>query len=33
MLANFIVDNPPEQVNTDNKKLSRRAMKRAQEQG
>jgi 16S rRNA (adenine1518-N6/adenine1519-N6)-dimethyltransferase len=32
MLANFIVDNPPEKVETDNKKLSRRAMKRAQEQ-
>ena len=32
MLANFIVDNPPEKIETDNKKLSRRAMKRAQEQ-
>ena len=33
MLANFIVDNPPESVDTSNKKLSRRAMKRAEEQG
>ncbi|WP_114326748.1 16S rRNA (adenine(1518)-N(6)/adenine(1519)-N(6))-dimethyltransferase RsmA [Candidatus Colwellia aromaticivorans] len=32
MLANFIVDNPPEPVKVDNKKLSRRAMKRAEEQ-
>jgi 16S rRNA (adenine1518-N6/adenine1519-N6)-dimethyltransferase len=33
MLANFIVDNPPaELINTKNKKLSRRAMKRAEEQ-
>ncbi len=32
MLANFIVDNPPEPIAQDNKKLSRRAMKRAQEQ-
>jgi len=32
ILANFIVDNPPEQViTTSNKKLSRRAMKRAEE--
>lgn len=33
MLANFIVDNPPEEVDTSKKKLSRRAMKRAEEQG
>ena len=32
MLANFIVDNPPEPIETNNKKLSRRAMKRAEEQ-
>ena len=32
MLANFIVDNPPEPVKVDSKKLSRRAMKRAEEQ-
>lgn len=32
MLANFIVDNPPEPVRVDSKKLSRRAMKRAEEQ-
>jgi 16S rRNA (adenine1518-N6/adenine1519-N6)-dimethyltransferase len=33
MLANFIVDNPPEElINTKNKKLSRRAIKRAEEQ-
>lgn len=32
LLANFIVDNPPEPIAPDNKKLSRRAMKRAQEQ-
>lgn len=33
MLANFIVDNPPaEVINSKNKKLSRRAMKRAEEQ-
>lgn len=33
MLANFIVDNPPEpMITTNNKKLSRRAMKRAEEQ-
>jgi 16S rRNA (adenine1518-N6/adenine1519-N6)-dimethyltransferase len=32
MLANFIVDNPPEPIKIDNKKLSRRAMKRAEEQ-
>ncbi len=33
MLANFIVDNPPEpMMTTNNKKLSRRAMKRAEEQ-
>lgn len=32
MLANFIVDNPPEPIINDNKKLSRRAMKRAEEQ-
>jgi len=31
-LANFIVDNPPEPSNTSNKKLSRRAIKRAEEQ-
>jgi 16S rRNA (adenine1518-N6/adenine1519-N6)-dimethyltransferase len=31
-LANFIVDNPPEPIDTNNKKLSRRAMKRAEEQ-
>jgi len=33
LLANFIVDNPPEPIKVDNKKLSRRAMKRAEEQG
>jgi 16S rRNA (adenine1518-N6/adenine1519-N6)-dimethyltransferase len=33
MLANFIVDNPPKEVEVTNKKLSRRAMKRAEEQG
>ncbi|MDX2368620.1 MAG: 16S rRNA (adenine(1518)-N(6)/adenine(1519)-N(6))-dimethyltransferase RsmA [Colwellia sp.] len=33
MLANFIVDNPPEPIKVDSKKLSRRAMKRAEEQG
>lgn len=33
MLANFIVDNPPEPVDTNNKKLSRRAIRRAEEQG
>lgn len=34
MLANFIVDNPPEpMITTNNKKLSRRAMKRAEDQG
>ena len=32
MLANFIVDNPPEPVRVDSKKLSRRAIKRAEEQ-
>jgi 16S rRNA (adenine1518-N6/adenine1519-N6)-dimethyltransferase len=33
MLANFIVDNPPEPIiATSNKKVSRRAMKRAEEQ-
>lgn len=32
MLANFIVDNPPKEVKVTNKKLSRRAMKRAEEQ-
>ncbi len=32
MLANFIVDNPPEPIAPRNKKLSRRAIKRAQEQ-
>lgn len=32
LLANFIVDNPPEPIKVDNKKLSRRAMKRAEEQ-
>lgn len=32
LLANFIVDNPPEPIAPNNKKLSRRAMKRAQEQ-
>jgi 16S rRNA (adenine1518-N6/adenine1519-N6)-dimethyltransferase len=33
MLANFIVDNPAkESINTKNKKLSRRAMKKAEEQ-
>jgi len=32
MLANFIVDNPPEPIVQNNKKLSRRAIKRAQEQ-
>jgi 16S rRNA (adenine1518-N6/adenine1519-N6)-dimethyltransferase len=32
MLANFIVDNPPEPIAPKNKKLSRRAMKRAEEQ-
>jgi 16S rRNA (adenine1518-N6/adenine1519-N6)-dimethyltransferase len=33
LLANFIVDNPPEPIiATSNKKLSRRAMKRAEEQ-
>jgi 16S rRNA (adenine1518-N6/adenine1519-N6)-dimethyltransferase len=32
MLANFIVDNPPEPSAPDKKKLSRRAMKRAEEQ-
>lgn len=32
MLANFIVDNPPEEVDTAKKKLSRRAMKRAEGQ-
>jgi len=31
-LANFIVDNPPKPSNTSNKKLSRRAIKRAEEQ-
>lgn len=31
LLANFIVDNPPEVTDTKNKKLSRRAMKRAEE--
>ena len=33
ILANFIVDNPPKEVEVTNKKLSRRAMKRAEEQG
>jgi len=33
LLANFIVDNPPEPIAPKNKKLSRRAMKRAEEQG
>ncbi|HCH70388.1 MAG TPA: 16S rRNA (adenine(1518)-N(6)/adenine(1519)-N(6))-dimethyltransferase [Colwellia sp.] len=34
MLANFIVDNPPEpMITTNNKKPSRRAMKRAEDQG
>jgi 16S rRNA (adenine1518-N6/adenine1519-N6)-dimethyltransferase len=33
MLANFIVDNPPEAVKVEGKKLSRRAIKRAEEQG
>lgn len=34
MLANFIVDNPPEpMITTNNKKLSRRTMKRAEDQG
>jgi 16S rRNA (adenine1518-N6/adenine1519-N6)-dimethyltransferase len=32
LLANFIVDNPPEPSAQETKKLSRRAMKRAQEQ-
>jgi 16S rRNA (adenine1518-N6/adenine1519-N6)-dimethyltransferase len=32
MLANFIVDNPPEPIKVNSKKLSRRAMKRAEEQ-
>ena len=33
MLANFIVENPQEAVKVEGKKLSRRAMKRAEEQG
>jgi 16S rRNA (adenine1518-N6/adenine1519-N6)-dimethyltransferase len=32
MLANFIVDNPPEPIKVNSKKLSRRAMKRAEEE-
>ncbi|MFT7005867.1 MAG: 16S rRNA (adenine1518-N6/adenine1519-N6)-dimethyltransferase [Colwellia sp.] len=32
MLANFIVDNPPEPIKVNSKKLSRRAIKRAEEQ-
>jgi 16S rRNA (adenine1518-N6/adenine1519-N6)-dimethyltransferase len=32
MLANFIVDNPPEPIKVNSKKLSRRAIKRAEEE-